>query len=429
MKIGYACLTTGLGMDGYKTCILKNATEENLQQIIAHNLQVLNQMLDYNIQQSIFMFRITSDLIPFGSSPVNTLDWGTIFSEEFQKLGHKIQQHKLRVSMHPGQYTVINSPDEDVVKRAIMDLEYHAKVLDLMGLNGEHKIILHIGGVYQQREEAILRFMKVYEELSLSVKKRLVIENDDKSYHIEDVLRIGFEKKIPVVYDNLHNQVLPANRERDDLYYIKQAAKTWSIQDGRQKMHYSQQNPDKKPGSHSKSIEVGTFYQFYQQLKAELGEDNIPDIMLEVKDKNLSARKCILALDQNPKMKNLEEEWALYKYKILECSHAHYLKIRGLLKDKTQYPVLAFYQTIEEAFSLELSQEEQLGNFINSSEHVWGYYKKLATEKEKKEYRNLLDAVQNGTKKKESLRNFLLKLTKQYQDPYLMKSYYFWYEN
>ena len=151
--------------------------------------------------------------------------------------------------------------------------------------------------------------------------------------------------------------------------------------------------------------------------------------MLEVKDKNLSARKCILALDQNPKMKNLEEEWALYKYKILECSHAHYLKIRGLLKDKTQYPVLAFYQTIEEAFSLELSQEEQLGNFINSSEHVWGYYKKLATEKEKKEYRNLLDAVQNGTKKKESLRNFLLKLTKQYQDPYLMKSYYFWYEN
>jgi UV DNA damage endonuclease len=428
MKIGYACLTTGLNQERYKTCIQKNATEETLTQLIAHNLKVLSLMLDYNIEHQIMMFRISSDLIPFGSSPVNQLSWWELFSEEFLALGEKIREHGLRVSMHPGQYTVINSPDQGVVGRAFLDLEYHARVLDSMGLNSEHKLILHIGGVYQEREQATQRFMDAYDQLSPEVKRRLVIENDDKSYTIEEVLRIGFLKNIPVVYDNLHNQVLPSDTNKDDVYYIKEAAKTWKRQDGPQKIHYSQQNPSKRPGSHSRTIYIRQFYEFFQQLKTSIPEQELPDIMLEVKDKNLSARKCILALDQTPKIRNLEEEWALYKYKILEQSHAHYLKIRRLLKDKTSYPVLEFYEILEEAMDLELEETKSLGNFLNSSEHIWGYYKKQVTEKERKEYLALLEAIQKGTKKKESLRNFLLKLTQKYQDPYLLNSYFFWYQ-
>ncbi len=428
MKIGYACLTTGLNQERYKTCIQKNATEETLTQLIAHNLKVLSLMLDYNIENQIMMFRISSDLIPFGSSPVNQLSWWELFSEELLALGEKVRKYGLRVSMHPGQYTVINSPDQGVVGRAFLDLEYHARVLDSMGLNSEHKLILHIGGVYQEREQATQRFMDSYDQLSPAVKRRLVIENDDKSYTIEEVLRIGFLKNIPVVYDNLHNQVLPSDTNKDDVFYIKEAAKTWKSQDGPQKMHYSQQNPSKRPGSHSRTIYIRQFYEFYQQLKTSIPEHELPDIMLEVKDKNLSARKCILALDQTPRIRNLEEEWALYKYKILEQSHAHYLKIRRLLKDKTSYPVLEFYEILEEAMDLELEETKSLGNFINSSEHIWGYYKKQGTEKERKEYLALLEAIQKGTKKKESLRNFLLKLTEKYQDPYLLNSYFFWYQ-
>ena len=89
---------------------------------------------------------------------------------------------------------------------------------------------------------------------------------------------------------------------------------------------------------------------------------------------------------------------------------------------------MEFYEILEEAMDLELEETKSLGNFINSSEHIWGYYKKQVTEKERKEYLALLEAIQKATKKKESLRNFLLKLTEKYQDPYLLNSYFFWYQ-
>ena len=74
-------------------------------------------------------FRISSDLIPFGSSPLNEIPWEGEFNKEFQT---KIKTHNIRVSMHPGQYSVLNSPDEQIVKRTVDDLVYHAKVLDAL---------------------------------------------------------------------------------------------------------------------------------------------------------------------------------------------------------------------------------------------------------------------------------------------------------
>lgn len=85
----------------------------------------------------------------------------------------------IRVSMHPGQYTVLNSPNDDVVKRAIEDLNYHVKVLDNFGVGENHKIILHIGGVYNDKEQAINRFADNYKRLNDQVRERLVIENDE----------------------------------------------------------------------------------------------------------------------------------------------------------------------------------------------------------------------------------------------------------
>jgi len=94
----------------------------------------------------------------------------------------------IRGSMHPGQYTVLNSPNEEVVEKSIMDLEYHCKFLDSLGVDYSNKIILHVGGVYGDKISAMERFKHNFNRLSNSLKKRLVIENDDKSYTIEDVL-------------------------------------------------------------------------------------------------------------------------------------------------------------------------------------------------------------------------------------------------
>lgn len=79
MRIGYASLTTGVRETNFRTCILKNASSENLLAIIEDNLHSLENIIDYNIQNGIKLFRISSGIIPFGSSPINKLKWWDIW--------------------------------------------------------------------------------------------------------------------------------------------------------------------------------------------------------------------------------------------------------------------------------------------------------------------------------------------------------------
>lgn len=417
MKIGYACLTVGIPETNFRTCTMKNANTENLLKIINHNLKSLENIIDYNILNKIKLFRISSDIIPFGSSPVNTVPWWDVFSEELEHIGEKIKSNNIRVSMHPGQYTVLNSNKEEVVKNAILDLDYHNKFLDSLKVDCENKIILHIGGVYGDKEEAIKRFKENYKSLPEEIKKRLVIENDDKSYNVNDVLNIGEALNIPVVYDNLHNRVLPFDNLKDDNHWINKCRKTWKRCDGTQKIHYSQQNPNKRSGSHSDTISLEEFVEFTLNVKP-----NLIDIMLEVKDKNLSAVKAINYFN-NKKIKNLEVEWSKYKYNILEHSPKNYNEIRSLLKDKKTYPVLEFYKLIDEALEIEI----KIGNAINSVQHVWGYFKDTATREEEKKYANYLERYERGTLSIKALKNLLWKMAVKYKENYLLESYYFYF--
>ena len=288
MRIGYACLTVGVPNTTLRGCQLKNASEEKLTELIQHNLTSLENIISYNDVNNIRLFRISSNGIPFGSSPVNTLQWRNLFHEKLSHLGSSIREAGIRVSMHPGQYTVLNSPDKQVAKRAIEDLAYHASFFDSLAVDFTSKIILHVGGVYGDKKTAVTRFSERHKDLDGSIKRRLVIENDDKSYHIGDVLELGSSLGIPVVYDNLHNKLNCCDPAKDDYYWIAQCSSSWGPEDGTQKVHYSQQDWQKSAGSHSQSITVAEFLGFF----ADLGKYT-PDIMLEVKDKNLSAIKCI----------------------------------------------------------------------------------------------------------------------------------------
>ena len=107
MKIGYACICVGEPSVNMRTCIMKFATEARLCEIMEHNLRSLKNILIYNEQHHIQMFRISSDLIPFGSSPINQIDWQVRYRALFQDLGRYIKAHGQRVSMHPGQYTCL----------------------------------------------------------------------------------------------------------------------------------------------------------------------------------------------------------------------------------------------------------------------------------------------------------------------------------
>nr|WP_319219522.1 hypothetical protein [uncultured Trichococcus sp.] len=68
MSIGYACLNIGTPNTKIRSIMQRNATPEKLTEVTAHNLEALEKMIDYNIANGIRLYRISSALIPFGSS-------------------------------------------------------------------------------------------------------------------------------------------------------------------------------------------------------------------------------------------------------------------------------------------------------------------------------------------------------------------------
>jgi len=417
MSIGYACLNIGTPNTNIRSVMQRNATPEKLTEVTAHNLAALERMIDYNRQNGIKLYRISSDLIPFGSSPVNALDWPEIHKEAFERIGAKIRKAGMRVSLHPGQYTVLNSPTEDVVERAIEDLIYQDKILTELGTDTTNKIILHVGGIYGDKEAALERFAENFQRLPESVQNRLIIENDDRLYNIEEVLELANRLQIPAVYDNLHHAINPPPSGGTDQYWISEAKETWKEADGKQKIHYSQPATSKRPGTHTDTIHLETFLEFYNQL-----DDPTIDIMLEVKDKNLSAIKCQNATTENKRMTLLEKEWGRYKYTILEKSAADYQAIRTLLKDKNAYRVREFYNLIEDA----LAKETLLGSVENAAQHVWGYFKNKATPQERKAFEKNMGNYRNGIGSLATVKRQLYKLTMKYDEEYLIQSLYFY---
>ena len=419
MSIGYACLNIGTPNTNIRSVMQRNATPEKLTEVTVHNLAALERMIDFNRKNDIKLFRISSDLIPFGSSPVNALAWPEIHKEAFERIGAKIRKSGMRVSLHPGQYTVLNSPTEDVVARAVEDLIYHDRILTALGTDQTNKIVLHVGGIYGDKKEALQRFEQNFHRLPEAVRNRLIIENDDRLYNIEDVIGLADRLQIPAVYDNLHHAINPPLSGGADQYWIAEAKKTWKAVDGNQKIHYSQQVPGKRPGAHTDTIQLDTFLTFHEQL-----EDKQIDIMLEVKDKNLSAIKCQNATTATPKPVLLEKEWGRYKYAVLERSPAVYQAIRTLLKDKEAYPVQEFYRLIDTAFA----EEPHPGYAENAAAHVWGYFKKHATDAERRQYEKNLSNYRNNTGTLATLKRQLFKMAEKYEVDYLLQSLYFYLE-
>lgn len=408
-RIGYACMNLDISPNSYKTCRKNNISDEKLTELIQHNLLVLKKSLQYNIKENNKMFRISSSLIPFGSSELNTLDWEHIFAKEFKILRSMIDFHEIRISMHPGQYTVLNSPNQNVVNNAIDDLNYHLKIINLLAPVEQSKIILHVGGVYGDKDAAMKRFIEVYKtQLSSEIKKHLVIENDDRLYTVEDVLNISSETNIPVVFDNLHHDLNPSLQNKNLNDVLESVIKTWKGVPA--KFHYSQQLYNKRPGAHSNTIDLDLFIKDYHHIYAHFEVD----IILEVKDKNRSFIKVNQFF--NPSQKVLEQEWARYKYWVMSKSQKAYNDLRFMFKNNPIIDPTDFYRVIDSIYNANLN----IGAEINAISHVWGYFKKHCTDKEKLQYMTLLE-----TKDIDSMKKFLLRLAHKYETSYLLESYYF----
>jgi UV DNA damage endonuclease len=190
--------------------------------------------------------------------------------------------------MHPDQFTLINSPDKGVFERSLQELIYHAQVLDLMKLDTTAKIQLHVGGAYKDKTASIRRFVDRFNKLPDTVKSRLAIENDDRSYTIRDCLQVCSMAGIPVILDSFHHEVNSSGESLEEA--VSMASSTWTDGDGILMVDYSYQQGDGRRGAHSDTINIDHFEQFLDITKSY-----DCDIMLEIKDKEQSAIKAVEA--------------------------------------------------------------------------------------------------------------------------------------
>jgi UV DNA damage endonuclease len=293
MRIGYPCINRTIGCTGDHTFRLQSYSEERLIATVAENLACLQQILAFNLRHGLLFFRITSDLVPFASHPVNQFGWQAHFQPQFLEIGQFIAEHGIRISMHPDQFTLINSLDTAVFERSIKELEYHADVLDLLGLDTTAKLQIHVGGTYGDKEKSMQRFIERFAKLDERLRSRLVIENDDRLYTLRDCLRIHAETGIPVLFDVFHHEV---NSSGESIHKaLKLVTQTWGKRDGVPMIDYSSQEPGERARKHAETIDLAHFKRFLETLN-DLGFDG--DLMLEIKDKEKSAVKAVAVLKE-----------------------------------------------------------------------------------------------------------------------------------
>ena len=290
MKIGYPCVNEAMDCSAANTFRLASYSEERLLTAVTANLACLRRMLEWNVAQGLLFFRMGSGIVPFGSHEINTFPWQMHFADEFRAIGDYIKANDLRVSFHPDQFVVLNSPSPDIVRRSIEELIYQGSMLDIMGLDGTAKLQIHVGGLYGERELAINRFAQVHATLPDAVKARVVVENDDRLFPLRDCLRLHELTGVPILFDNFHHECLNHGEPMHEA--LRLAADTWHpTRDGVPMMDYSSQALGERKGKHTDDLVDDSFRGFLAELK---GLDM--DLMLEIKNKEASALRAVAIL-------------------------------------------------------------------------------------------------------------------------------------
>ncbi|KUG19381.1 MAG: UV DNA damage repair endonuclease UvsE [Methanomicrobiaceae archaeon] len=282
MKIGYPCINQRIGCSSGRTFRLRSYSEKRHIETVAGNLDCLLSVLQFNVEHGLLFFRITSDLVPFASHPICSYPWHDVFADRFREIGAFIGEHRIRISMHPDQFVVLNAGDPGVVVNSIRELRYHADLLDLMHLDRSAKIQIHTGGVYGDKEQSMHRFAGRYDDLELPIRRRLVVENDDMRYTVQDCLQLHEDTGIPVLFDAFHHELNGSGEPAGETAAL--CSGTWRPDDGIPMIDYSSRQPLDRRGRHAETLDRGHFRKF---LAETMPLDF--DLMLEIKDKEKSA--------------------------------------------------------------------------------------------------------------------------------------------
>ena len=261
---------------------------EKLHFLTEQNLKNTLRILHYNIAHGIDVYRMSSSLVPLATHPEVMWDFITPFESLFKEIGMLIQQHQLRVSFHPNQFTLFTSPKEHITTNAIIDMTYHYKMLEAMGIEKSANINIHVGGTYGDKGKAIDSFNENFVKLEKPIRMQTTLENDDKTYTAEETLSICEQHDVPFVFDFHHHWANPGEVDFEELF--PRIFATWKRTGRAPKFHLSSPKSEKLIRAHADYVDMDFAVPFIQALK-DFGES--ADIMIEAKAKDQAALQLV----------------------------------------------------------------------------------------------------------------------------------------
>ena len=223
----------------------KEVAEQKLWDLMVGNIESVRKLVEKvgTLDENLRMVRLGSDILPVYTQSV----WGRYWRDpvvraycerEFKRVGDVARENNVRLSFHPGQFTVLASESDDIVNRSIEEFEYHADMARWMGFGRtfqDFKINVHIAG---RRGPDGIR--AVLPRLSPEARNCITIENEENAWGLDDCLSIS--DIVPIVLDIHHHWVREGEyiTPRDDR--VKRVLDSW--RGVRPTMHYSVSRED-----------------------------------------------------------------------------------------------------------------------------------------------------------------------------------------
>jgi UV DNA damage repair endonuclease len=285
----------------------KDVAEQRLWDLMVQNIEAVRKLVERvsTLDEHLRMVRLGSDILPVYTERSWSYFWlrpdvDQYLGQGFSRVGEIAREHNVRLSFHPGQFTVLASDNPDIVDRSLEEFEYHADMARFMGYGKKFqdlKINVHIAG---RAGPAGIR--RAYSRLSPEARNCITIENEEISHGLSDCLTIS--DIVPIVLDVHHNWIREGEyiSPRDDR--VKRVIDSW--RGVRPTCHYSVSREDVLVNHDSeilpnhgelltegyKKQKLRAHSDFYWNTKVNewaLGFLDQFDIMCESKGKNLAS--------------------------------------------------------------------------------------------------------------------------------------------
>lgn len=287
----------------------REAAIGKLERIAISNLENCLRLLKHNKANEIHFFRLSSRLIPLANHE-ELSDWKYMraLREPLRDIAEFLHSNQMRVDFHPDHFVLMNSLKKDILSTSVKTLAMHHALLKGMEIDTEHRCVLHVGGVYDDKEKALEQFIHNWGLVSPRLQNMIILENDDTSFMLNDTLYLCEKLGIPLVFDYHHH--LAHHEDANWALQWERVIGTWGHSKLPVKMHISSPRSEKEYRAHADYVDVDMFMDFLDGIKG-----SVPEIhcMIEAKKKDLALFQLADDLKKVPQLEQIDASSFLLK--------------------------------------------------------------------------------------------------------------------